>query len=46
MNLSPNRIDRLRHTAEVGLLAAEVTFSTLNDLRQHVQPNRYESDGP
>jgi len=45
MELSPNRIDRLRHAAEEDLLAAEATLGILNDLRQHVQPNPYESDG-
>jgi len=45
MGLSPNRIDRLRHAAEEDLLAAEATLGILNDLRQHVQPNPYESDG-
>jgi len=45
MDLSPNRIDRLRHAAEEDLLAAEATLGILNDVRQHVQPDPYESDG-
>ena len=45
MDLSPNRIDRLRHAAEEDLLAAEATLGILTDLRQQVQPNPYESDG-
>jgi len=44
MGLSLNHIDRLRQAAEEDLLAAEVTLSILNDLRQHVQPDPYESD--
>jgi DNA-directed RNA polymerase sigma subunit (sigma70/sigma32) len=34
MNLSPNRIDRLRHAAEEDLLAAEATLGILNGLRE------------
>ena len=45
MDLSPNRIDRLRHAAEEDLLAAEATLGILNDLRQQVQPDPHESDG-
>jgi DNA-directed RNA polymerase sigma subunit (sigma70/sigma32) len=45
MELSPNRIDRLRHAAEEDLLAAEATLGILNDLRQHVQSDPYESNG-
>jgi len=37
--------DRLRHAAEEDLLAAEATLGILNDLRQQVQPDPYESDG-
>jgi hypothetical protein len=44
MALSPNRIDRLRHAAEEDLLAAEATVGILDDLRQQVQPDPYESD--
>jgi len=42
MELSPNRIDRLRHAAEEDLLAAEATVGVISDLRQHIQPDPYE----
>ena len=42
MDLSPNRIDRLRHAAEEDLLAAEATLGILDDLRQHVQPDPHK----
>ena len=45
MDLSPNRIDRLRHAAEEDLLAAEATLGILNDIRRQVRPDPYESDG-
>lgn len=45
MELSPNRIDRLRHAAEEDLLAAEATLAVISDLRAQVQPDPYESDG-
>lgn len=41
MELSPNRIDRLRHAAEEDLLAAEATLSTISNLRTVVQPETY-----
>lgn len=44
MELSPNRIDRLRHAAEEDLLAAEATLGVISDLRGEVQPDPYESD--
>ena len=44
MGLSPNRIDRLRHAAEEDLLAAEATLGVLDDLRQQVKPDPYDSD--
>jgi len=44
MDLSPNRIDRLRHAAEEDLLAAEATLGVVSDARKQVQPNPYESD--
>ena len=44
MGLSPNRIDRLRHAAEEDLLAAEATVGILDDLRQQVKPDPYDSD--
>jgi len=45
MDLSPNRIDRLRHAAEEDLLAAEATLAVISDLRGQVQPDPYESNG-
>lgn len=45
MDLSPNRIDRLRHAAEEDLLAAEATLGVVSDLRQQIRPDPYESEG-
>jgi len=45
MDLSPNRIDRLRHAAEEDLLAAEATLAVVERLRTTVRPDPHESDG-
>jgi len=45
MDLSPNRIDRLRHAAEEDLLAAEATLGVISDLRRQIQPDPQESNG-
>ena len=39
MDLSPNRIDRLRHAAEEDLLAAEATVGVIGDLREEIRPD-------
>jgi len=44
MELSPNRIDWLRHAAQEDLLAAEVTLAVINKLRTQVQPDPHESN--
>jgi len=45
MDLSPNRIDRLRHAAEEDLLAAEATLGVVSDVRRQIRPDPHESDG-
>jgi len=44
MDLSPNRIDNLRHAAEEDLLAAEATIELVAGLRAEIRPDPYSGD--
>ena len=42
MDLSPHRINRLRHADKEDLLALEVTLDIPDELRQRARPAPYE----